>query len=97
MNRKVVPLLLALISGAIMLIVALVKDYSLPRMLFSLLVIMASFSFVGLMIESMLNYFDKDNMKRAALEGEVVEKKKSEEQEINEEVDEIKESEMQEK
>ena len=74
MNRKILPLLLMLGAGALTLIITLIKSYSLPSMLFSVLIVMLLFYLLGWWMKSMLDYFEKQNVKEVKAEGEVVEK-----------------------
>ncbi len=78
MNRKTLPLLLMLTAGALTVGITFLKSYPLPGILLSLLIVMTVFYLIGLWIKSMLDYFEKQNAKRAAAEGEVVEKEPDE-------------------
>lgn len=80
MNRKILPLLLMLGAGALTLIITLIKSYSLPGMLFSVLIVMLLFYLLGWWMKSMLDYFEKQNAKKVKAEGEVVEKEPDKEE-----------------
>lgn len=74
MNRKTLPLLFTLAAGALTIIITFIQKYPLPGMLLAVLIVMAVFYLLGNFIRNMLNYFDRQNAKKAAAEGEVVEK-----------------------
>lgn len=74
MKRKMLPLLFMLTAGAITVIITFLKQYPLQSLLLALLIVMTAFYLLGLLIKNMLDYFEKQNAKKAAAEGEVVEK-----------------------
>lgn len=85
MNRKTLPLLLMLSAGALTVIITFIRRFPLPGMLLALLLVMAAFYLLGLFIKSMLDSFERQNAKKAAQEGEVVEKEPEEAEEVEEE------------
>ena len=74
MDRKKLPLFLMLTAGSITSIMTFVNGYPLKDKLFNLLIVLLIFGFIGLMIKNLLDFFDKQNEKRAEEEGEVIEK-----------------------
>ena len=74
MNRKYLPLLLMLSAGAFTAIMTTVFEYSLKDKLLLLLGVLLLFCFLGSLVKSLLDYFDKQNAKKAEEDGEVIEK-----------------------
>ena len=75
MKRQQLPLLLMLIAGAITSITVYMKGLGLKTMLIALLAALVAFYFLGSIIVSILDGFDKRNaMMKLAEEGEVFEK-----------------------
>lgn len=64
MNRKMLPLLFMLISGAITCIATWIHDYSALEKLLILLIVLLIFGTLGLVLQNTINYFDKQNQKR---------------------------------
>jgi len=87
MNRKKLPLILMLLAGSITSIMTFMLDYSMKDMLFAILIVLIIFGSIGLMIKNLLDYFDKQNEKRAEEEGEVIEKEPDSKSESDEEND----------
>lgn len=81
MDRKKMPLILMLISGAITVIIALVLDYTLKQTLSLLFLVLLLFFIFGNILKYILNSFDKENKKREEAEMEELEKKAQEEAE----------------
>lgn len=63
MNRKMLPVLFMLISGAITCIATFIHGYSVLEKLVTLLVVMVIFSILGSALQHTLDYFDKQNAK----------------------------------
>ena len=73
-NRKQLPLVLMLISGAITTLTVYFKGLGLKTMLIALLAAMVIFGFIGSLIEYILNSFDRNQNSEVSDEGEVIEK-----------------------
>lgn len=85
MNRKMLPVLFMLISGAITCIATFIHDYSILEKLITLLLVMLIFGTMGSVLQRTLDYFDKQNAKKQeeleaeqAKETEVQEKQENE-------------------
>lgn len=81
MNRKMLPVLFMLVSGAITCIATFIHNYSIIEKLLALLIVMLIFGTLGSVLQHTLDSFDKQNEKRQkeleeeqALELEVQEK-----------------------
>ncbi len=74
MNRKKLPLILMLTAGAITSVMTFMLRYPLKDKLFALFIVLLIFAYIGYMIKNLLDYFDKQNEKRAEEEGEVIKK-----------------------
>lgn len=81
MNRKSIPLVLMLLAGVVTCIITFVKRYSVIDKLVALLVVLVIFLILGNVLRFTLDYFDRENEKRALEEGEVIEKENESEQE----------------
>lgn len=79
MKRKMLPLMLMLIAGAIVSVMCYVQHYEIRTMLLILLVVLIVFYTIGYAIKRILDYFDKQNEKKSKDEGEVIEKEATEE------------------
>ncbi len=66
MNRKMLPVLFMLISGAITCIATFIHDYSILEKLVTLLLVMLVFGAMGSVLQHTLDHFDKQNAKRLA-------------------------------
>lgn len=82
MKRKLIPIFLMLVAGAVTSIIAFIKDYELTRMLWTLLAALVIFYLLGILMKKVLDIFD-DQIKRAdeekRNEGSVIEKEVGEE------------------
>lgn len=74
MYRKYIPLIFMLTTGAITCIVSIVRKYTLFKQLLLLLIVLVVFYLIGALLKWMLDYFDRQNEKRAQEQGEVIEK-----------------------
>lgn len=81
MNRKSIPLVLMLLAGVVTCIITFVKRYSVIDKLVALLVVLVIFLILGNVLRFTLDFFDRENEKRALEEGEVIEKENESEQE----------------
>lgn len=61
MNRKMLPLIMMLVAGAITSIATYVKNYTILEKLFALLLTFLIFYGMGCILEYMLNSFEKHN------------------------------------
>lgn len=77
MDRKYLPLILMLSGGAVISIIAFVRDYTLLETLIALLIVFLIFYAFGSIIKWLLDLFDRQNAKAALDAGEVFEKEKS--------------------
>ncbi len=69
MNRKLMPVILMLVTGACTCIATYIKNYSILEKLVALFVTMVLFYGVGCFVKSVLDSFDKQN-ERVRLEQE---------------------------
>ena len=75
MKRQQLPLLLMLIAGAIVSITVYMKGLGLKTMLIALLAALVAFYFLGSIIVSILDGFDRRNeIMKLSEEGEVIDK-----------------------
>lgn len=74
MNRNNLPMILMLVAGAATCIITLIQQYSILKSLVSLFIVLVVFFFLGSVMKWTLDYFDRENEKRAQEEGEVIEK-----------------------
>ena len=81
MNRKNLPLILMLIAGAVISIIAFVRDYELVEKLLMLLITLIVFYGLGSLLVFTMNHFDKVNEQKRLEE----EKKAAEEAKLAEE------------
>lgn len=80
MNRRSLPFVLMLFAGAVTCIITFVRQYSIIDKLVALLVVMVIFLGLGTVLRLTLDYFDKENAKKALEEGEVIEKENESEE-----------------
>lgn len=90
MKRRLVPIFLMLVAGAITSIITYIKDYELTRMLWILLGVLIVFYVLGVAIQKTLNLFDKqieeaEQKAKEAKEAEEKEKENKSEEPGNEE------------
>ena len=82
MKRKLIPIFLMLVAGAVTSIIAFIKDYELTRMWWTLLAALVIFYLLGILMKKVLDIFD-DQIKKAdeekRNEGSVIEKEVEEE------------------
>ena len=78
MNRRMLPLLFMLISGAITCVATWIHGYSALEKLIYLLVVRLIFGTLGSILQRTFDYFDKQNQKKLAEEKERAEKEKAE-------------------
>jgi len=88
MNRKSIPLVLMLVAGVITCIITFVRQYSVIDKLVALLVVLLVFFVLGNVLRMTLDYFDKENEKKALEEGEVIEKENESEEKTESETEE---------
>ncbi len=79
MERKMIPLALMLVAGAICSIICFIQGYDAVTMLFALLIVLLVFYFLGYVIKRVMDSFEAENEKRSKEEGEVIAKEASEE------------------
>ncbi len=80
MNRKSLPFVLMLIAGAITCIITFVRQYTIIDKLLALLIVLVIFLVLGNVLRFTLDYFDRENEKKALEEGEVIEKENESEE-----------------
>lgn len=74
MNRKMLPLCMMLIAGAITVILTFIMEYSMKDRLLALFIVLLIFYFLGSVIQWIMAEFEKQNQEKAMEEGEVIEK-----------------------
>lgn len=74
MNRRNIALVLMLSAGAVTCVVNIIRRYALLHQLIILFVVLVLFYGLGCLIQWTLDFFDEQNEKRLAAEGEVIEK-----------------------
>ena len=79
MERKMIPLALMLLAGAICSIVCFVQGYDAFTMLLVLFIVLLVFYIMGCIIKRVMEAFEKENEERSKEEGEVIEKEASDE------------------
>lgn len=83
MNRNNLPLVLMLVAGAVTCVINLIRQYPMPGQLVVLFIVLVVFYLLGNVIKWTLDFFDSQNEKKAAEEGEVIEKESEQsEQEV---------------
>lgn len=78
MERKMIPLTLMLIAGAICSIVCFAQGYDAFTMLLALFIVLLVFYILGCIIKRIMETFEAENEARAKEEGEVIEKESDE-------------------
>ncbi len=78
MKRRMIPIFLMLLAGAITSIITYIKDYELVKMLWTLLGVLIVFYALGVVIKKTLNLFDAqiEEAEKKAKEAEEKEKEK---------------------
>lgn len=79
MERKMIPLALMLVAGAICSIVCIVHGYDVFTMLLALFIVLLVFYVLGCVIKRVMEAFERENEERNKEEGEVIEKEASDE------------------
>lgn len=87
MKRRMIPIFLMLLAGAITSIITYIKDYELTKMLWTLLGVLIVFYALGVVIQKTLNLFDAqiEEAEKKAKEAEEKEKENSNEEPVGEE------------
>lgn len=87
MKRKMIPIFLMLVAGAITSIITYIKDYELTRMLWTLLGALIVFYVLGVVVQKTLNLFDEqiEEAEKKAKEAEIKEAEEKEKENKNEE------------
>lgn len=88
MNRKSIPLVLMLLAGIVTCIITFIRQYSVIDKLVALLVVLVIFLILGNVLRYTLDYFDRENEKKALEEGEVIEKENESEEKTESETEE---------
>ena len=78
MSKKYMPLIMMLVAGAVTSIITFILDYSIPKKLFSLAIVLLIFYIFGNTLKNVITKFEVQNEKAALDEGEVVEKEQFE-------------------
>ncbi len=84
MERKLIPLTLMVLAGAICIALCIYHGYDMFTMLLVLFIVLLVFYFLGSIIKRIMEAFDKENQERSKQEGEVIEKESSEENQTEE-------------
>lgn len=74
MNRKYLPLIVMLSAGAITCLISIIRGHELLYQLIVLFAVLVVFYFLGSALNWTIDYFEAQNKKKAAEEGEVIEK-----------------------
>lgn len=61
MNRKIMPLILMLVAGAVTCVITFIEKYSMYERLLALLIVLLVFYFLGCALKWALDYFDRQN------------------------------------
>ncbi len=87
MKRRMIPIFLMLLAGAITSIITYIRDYELVKMLWTLLGVLIVFYALGVVIKKTLNLFDAqiEEAEKKAKEAEEKEKEKEKEGPVGEE------------
>lgn len=87
MKRRMIPIFLMLVAGAITSIITYIKDYELTRMLWTLLGALVVFYVLGVVVQKTLNLFDEqiEEAEKKAKEAEIKEAEEKEKENRNEE------------
>ncbi len=78
MKRKLIPVVMMLTAGAISCLFTMIRNQSLMYRMTALLGSLLLFYGLGQALCGILNYFDRENEKRLAAEGEMIEKDNAE-------------------
>lgn len=79
MERKLIPLTLMLIAGAMCSIVCFAQGYDAYTMLWALFIVLLIFYVLGSVIKRVMEKFEIENEEKSKEEGEVIEKESSDE------------------
>ena len=79
MERKLIPLTLMLIAGAMCSIVCFTQGYDAYTMLWALFIVLLVFYVLGSVIKRVMEKFEIENEEKSKEEGEVIEKESSDE------------------
>lgn len=79
MDRKLIPLTLMLVAGAICSIICFVQGYDAYTMLWALFIVLLVFFVLGSVIKRVMDKFAFEIEERMKEEGEVIEKESSDE------------------
>lgn len=74
MNRKNIPLVMMLVTGAVVSVITYIRNCTVQEKLAALLITLVIFWILGSILEGTLNRFDAQNEERRKQEGEVIEK-----------------------
>ena len=80
MKRQKLPAILMLSAAAITALIVYFKGYGLKVMLIALLAVLVIFYIIGSAIKMVLDSFEKRNSERVSDEGEVIEKRETEDE-----------------
>lgn len=81
MNRKTMPFILMLVAGAFTCVMTYINDYSIIDKLLTLSVVLLVFYLLGVLMQKLLDRFDKQNEEKAKAEEEAREKELKEQEE----------------
>ena len=85
MKRRMIPIFLMLLAGAITSIITYIRDYELVKMLWTLLGVLIVFYALGVVIKKTLNLFDAQTEEAEKKAKEAEEKEKEKEGPVGEE------------
>ena len=82
MNRRTMPFILMLVAGIFTCVMTFINDYSIIDKLLILSIVLLLFYFLGVLMQKVLDYFDKQNAEIAKAEEEAREKELQEQEEL---------------
>ena len=82
MNRRTMPFILMLVAGAFTCIMTFINEYSIIDKLLILSIVMFVFYILGVILQKVLDHFDKQNEEKRRAEEEAREKELMEQEEL---------------
>ena len=82
MNRRTMPFILMLVAGIFTCVMTFINDYSIIDKLLILSIVLLLFYFLGVLMQKVLDHFDKQNAEIAKAEEEAREKELQEQEEL---------------
>ena len=82
MNRRTMPFILMLVAGAFTCIMTFINEYSIIDKLLILSIVMFVFYILGVILQKVLDHFDRQNEEKRRAEEEAREKELMEQEEL---------------